>query len=612
MELKINLSDNKSISDLYVKNFLNSLENKNQYFSLFLNGTNIFKIPDFSLFHNLQTIDLSNNPQLKINYFTLYKNFENLREFRNLIIDINNENDINKIIFSMPFLQSLNKKNINDVNINLSLNDEIPIIKKNFQFISEIIDKNLINKLNEDVKKIFNNGINDINIQNNNFDYFKSTFNVKYKIYSYFYDFLFELLKPNVNTNENQKKNIFNFMEEIKNIIDFYYDIIYKMEKNKNYYNKKLFKSFKKEKLKNFDSHLNKSNKLNKQNIPLHLYIKIPLKNKNIQNYSNYSFEFLKTVNDILNFNSKNNKSFNNKDFYEKIEFNKEEEKENNNISKTLNNFSNKNLLKKSTIISIKNFSSEKILNINKIINYFDIIYKEKKISNIKNKNNNFPLNTMEQFIKKYYLKKYGIQNIIDHKIEKINQILIKFSDSEPEIKLFGLIFHNEFNENCYYLKNIIKKYLNNITKNNNIDKHLINYISNDLFYNNKNLKNIFINKIKEIKFLTYNDLFKTLLLIRINEKENYFKNFNFVYRKYDNLNKGFLTNDLCIKFFEEIYEILKNEKNFYFKNESKNDFTLIMLSNVETNDKNILTYHQLSELFCDNKIMESLSTVKI
>ncbi len=175
----------------------------------------------------------------------------------------------------------------------------------------------------------------------------------------------------------------------------------------------------------------------------------------------------------------------------------KEKEKENNNISKTLNNFSNKNLLKKSTTISIKNFSSEKILNINKIINYFDIIYKEKKISNIKNKNNNFPLNTMEQFIKKYYLKKYGIQNIIDHKIEKINQILIKYSDSEPEIKLFGLIFHNEFNENCYYLKNIIKKYLNNITKNNNIDKHLINYISNDLFYNNKNLKNIFINKIK-------------------------------------------------------------------------------------------------------------------
>ncbi len=173
MELKINLSDNKSISDLYVKNFLNSLENKNQYFSLFLNGTNIFKIPDFSLFHNLQTIDLSNNPQLKINYFTLYKNFENLKEFKNLIIDINNENDINKIIFSMPFLQSLNKININDFNINLSLNDEIPIIKKYFQFISEIIDKNLINKLNEDVKKIFNNGINDINNQNNNFDYFK-------------------------------------------------------------------------------------------------------------------------------------------------------------------------------------------------------------------------------------------------------------------------------------------------------------------------------------------------------------------------------------------------------------------------------------------------------
>ena len=614
MELIINLSNNKTIDDFYVKNYLNSLEKKNKFLSLFLNGTNILKIPDFSQFNNLETIDFSNNPQLKINYFTLYKNFENLKKFKNLIVDINNDNDIKNIIISMPFLQSLNNKNINHFNINFSLNDEISIIKKYLKIFSENFydDKILINKLIENVNKIFNNGIYDINNQINNFDYFKSTFNAKYKIYSYFYDFSFELLKTN-NLNENQKKNIFNFMEEIKNIIEFYYDIIYKMEKNKNYLNKNTFNSFTKENLKNFDFNLNNNNKFNKQNVPLHLYIKIPLKNNNIQNYSCFSSEFLKTINDILSFDNKNNKSFNNKDFYEKIDFNKEEEKENKNILKTSNNFSNKNLLTKSTTISIKNeFLDEKTININKIIKYFDTFYKEKKISNIKNKNNNFPLNTMEQFIKNYYLKKYGIQNIIDQKIDKINKIIIKFNNSEPEIKLFGLIFHNEFNENCYYLKNKIKQYLNNITKNNSIDKHLINYISNDLFYNNKNLKNLFNNKIKEIKFLTFNDLFKTLLEIRINEKEKYFKNFNFIYRKYDKLNKGFLTNDLCIKLFEEIYEILKNEKNFCFKNESKNDFTLIMLSNIDTNDKNILTYHQLSELFCNNKIMKSLSTIKI
>ena len=157
--------------------------------------------------------------------------------------------------------------------------------------------------------------------------------------------------------------------------------------------------------------------------------------------------------------------------------------KEENNINAKNNNGINRE------IIPLNNF----ILLINSI---YERKEKEEKI----NLEKGLPQETLEHHIYTYLTRKYGFKHIIIEKAFSIFSSMCKYYNINSDVLLFAKILRNDIDEFSRDFSKEIKKNLEKLLYNKEIDDDVIKIISNSFYCNDNNTKNLFLNKIYAIK----------------------------------------------------------------------------------------------------------------
>ena len=75
-----------------------------------------------------------------------------------------------------------------------------------------------------------------------------------------------------------------------------------------------------------------------------------------------------------------------------------------------------------------------------------------------------------------------------------------KYNNINSDVLLFSKIIRNDINESSKDFSKEIKKNLEKLLHNKKFDEDMIKIISNSFYCNNKNSKNLFLNKILAIK----------------------------------------------------------------------------------------------------------------
>ena len=287
----------------------------------------------------------------------------------------------------------------------------------------------------------------------------------------------------------------------------------------------------------------------------------------------------------------------------------------NNNIqNKEGNNINSNNNGINSEIIPLKNF----ILLINSI---YESKEKEEKI----NLEKGLPQETLEHHIYTYLTRKYGVKHIVIEKAFSIFSSLRKYCNINSDVLLFAKIIRNDIDESSRVFSKEIKKNLEKLLYNKEIDDDVIKIISNSFYCNDNNAKNLFLNKIYTIKennkIINTEDIYNIILELEIKERNIFLQNFRTLFRRVDTDSDGTInTNDTNILFgliFDEINEDLKDEEfnNVKNKNEFVNNlmkiynhyipksltFSQIVKYLEEDNNKKILDYLSKKNNITDN-----------
>ena len=282
---------------------------------------------------------------------------------------------------------------------------------------------------------------------------------------------------------------------------------------------------------------------------------------------------------------------------------------ENKDLNNNINNNSN----------SAHNSTNSEIIPLNEFIILINNIYesKEKEEKIILEKGQ--PQETLEHHIYTYLTRKYGVKHIVIEKAFSIFTSLRKYSNTNSDVLLFAKIIRNDIDESSKDFSKEIKQNLEKLLYNKDINDDIIKIISNSFYYNDNNNKNLFLNKIYEIKdknkIINIEDIYNIILEIEIKDRNTYLKNFRILFKRVDTDSDGTInyydSSNLFGLIFDEIKNDLENENENSDTNiKSKNEFVNNLMKIFNNNIPKILTFSQIVKYLYDNNknILDYLS----
>ena len=292
--------------------------------------------------------------------------------------------------------------------------------------------------------------------------------------------------------------------------------------------------------------------------------------------------------------------------------------KNNNNEKKNSENKGINNNINNNTNSAHSSTNSE-IIPLNEFIVLINNIYesKEKEEKIILEKGQ--PQETLEHHIYTYLTRKYGVKHIVIEKAFSIFTSLRKYSNTNSDVLLFAKIIRNDIDESSKDFSKEIKQNLEKLLYNKDINDDIIKIISNSFYYNDNNNKNLFLNKIYEIKdknkIINIEDIYNIILEIEIKDRNTYLKNFRILFKRVDTDSDGTInyydSSNLFGLIFDEIKNDLENENENSDTNiKSKNEFVNNLMKIFNNNIPKILTFSQIVKYLYDNNknILDYLS----
>ena len=278
------------------------------------------------------------------------------------------------------------------------------------------------------------------------------------------------------------------------------------------------------------------------------------------------------------------------------------------NISDVNNNKNNK----KEEENNENEINNNEIIPINDFILLINSIYESKEKEEKVNLEKGLPQETLEHHIYTYLTRKYGVKHIVIEKAFSIFSSLRKYSNINSDVLLFSKIIRNDIDESSKDFSKEIKKNLEKLLSNKKIDEDIIKIISNSFYCNNKNSKNLFLNKILTIKeknkTISIEDIYNIILELEIKERNIYLNNFRILFRRVDTDSDGIINFYDTSFLFGLIYEEIKNDEGINIKN--KNDFINNLMKIFNHYIPKSLTFSQIVKYLqeTNKKILDILS----
>ena len=278
------------------------------------------------------------------------------------------------------------------------------------------------------------------------------------------------------------------------------------------------------------------------------------------------------------------------------------------NISDLNNNKNNK----KEEETNENEINNNEIIPMNEFILLINSIYESKEKEEKINLEKGQPQETLEHHIYTYLTRKYGVKHIVIEKAFSIFSSLRKYSNINSEVLLFSKIIRNDIDESSKDFSKEIKKNLEKLLSNKRINEDIIKIISNSFYCNNKNSKNLFLNKILMIKeknkTINIEDIYNIILELEIKERNIYLSNFRILFRRVDTDSDGIINFYDTSFLFGLIYEEIKNDEGINIKN--KNDFINNLMKIFNHYIPKSLTFSQIVKYLqeTNKKILDILS----
>ena len=278
------------------------------------------------------------------------------------------------------------------------------------------------------------------------------------------------------------------------------------------------------------------------------------------------------------------------------------------NISDLNNNKNNK----KEEENNENEINNNEIIPMNEFILLINSIYESKEKEEKINLEKGQPQETLEHHIYTYLTRKYGVKHIVIEKAFSIFSSLRKYSNINSDVLLFSKIIRNDIDESSKDFSKEIKKNLEKLLCNKKIDEDIIKIISNSFYCNNKNSKNLFLNKILMIKeknkTINIEDIYNIILELEIKERNIYLNNFRILFRRVDTDSDGIINFYDTSFLFGLIYEEIKNDEGINIKN--KNDFINNLMKIFNHYIPKSLTFSQIVKYLqeTNKKILDILS----
>jgi len=278
------------------------------------------------------------------------------------------------------------------------------------------------------------------------------------------------------------------------------------------------------------------------------------------------------------------------------------------NISDLNNNKNNK----KEEETNENEINNNEIIPMNEFILLINSIYESKEKEEKVNLEKGQPQETLEHHIYTYLTRKYGVKHIVIEKAFSIFSSLRKYSNINSDVLLFSKIIRNDIDESSKDFSKEIKKNLEKLLSNKKIDEDIIKIISNSFYCNNKNSKNLFLNKILTIKennkTINIEDIYNIILELEIKERNIYLNNFRILFRRVDTDSDGIINFYDTSFLFGLIYEEITNDEGINIKN--KNDFINNLMKIFNHYIPKSLTFSQIVKYLqeTNKKILDILS----
>ena len=250
---------------------------------------------------------------------------------------------------------------------------------------------------------------------------------------------------------------------------------------------------------------------------------------------------------------------------------------------------------------------NSEIIPLNDFLILINSIYESKEKEEKINLEKGLPQETLEHHIYTFLTRKYGVKHIVIEKAFSIFSSLRKYCNINSDILLFAKIIRNDIDESSREFSKEIKKNLEKLLYNKNIDDDIIKIISNSFYCNDNNLKNLFLNKIYTIKdknkIINTEDIYNIILELEIKERNIYLKNFRALFRRVDTDSDGTIntydTNALFGLIYDEIKDDLNKDEINNFKN--KNEFVNNLMKIFNYYIPKSLTFSQIVKYLNDN-----------
>ena len=261
---------------------------------------------------------------------------------------------------------------------------------------------------------------------------------------------------------------------------------------------------------------------------------------------------------------------------------------------------------------------NSEIIPLNDFLILINSIYESKEKEEKINLEKGLPQETLEHHIYTFLTRKYGVKHIVIEKAFSIFSSLRKYCNINSDILLFAKIIRNDIDESSREFSKEIKKNLEKLLYNKNIDDDIIKIISNSFYCNDNNLKNLFLNKIYTIKdrnkIINTEDIYNIILELEIKERNIYLKNFRTLFRRVDTDSDGTIntydTNALFGLIYDEIKDDLNKDEINNFKN--KNEFVNNLMKIFNYYIPKSLTFSQIVKYLNDNDkiVLDYLSKI--
>ena len=261
---------------------------------------------------------------------------------------------------------------------------------------------------------------------------------------------------------------------------------------------------------------------------------------------------------------------------------------------------------------------NSEIIPLNDFLILINSIYESKEKEEKINLEKGLPQETLEHHIYTFLTRKYGVKHIVIEKAFSIFSSLRKYCNINSDILLFAKIIRNDIDESSREFSKEIKKNLEKLLYNKDIDDDIIKIISNSFYCNDNNLKNLFLNKIYTIKdknkIINTEDIYNIILELEIKERNIYLKNFRTLFRRVDTDSDGTIntydTNALFGLIYDEIKDDLNKDEINNFKN--KNEFVNNLMKIFNYYIPKSLTFSQIVKYLNDNDkiVLDYLSKI--